>query len=83
MYPIIVVVKFCWSVHPKVVRLGMYAHSKQKSYSHTTFAVSHQVYVGALLVQHLYSVFFQCMVWYGPPLETLDAEKAEKLVKIY
>jgi len=35
----------------------------------------------ALLVQHLYSEFFQHVVWYGPTPETVW--KAEKFVKIY
>jgi len=33
--------------------LGNHAHSKQKNHSHTNSAVSRQVYVHALLVQHL------------------------------
>jgi len=41
----------------------------EKSYAHTTSAVSCQVHVHALLVQHLYSVFYQHMVWYGPTSE--------------
>jgi len=40
------------------VRLGKHAPSKQKSHDNTT-AVSCEVYVHALLVQHLYSMFFQ------------------------
>ena len=43
----------------------------EKSHSHTNSAVSHQVYVHALLVQHLQSVFFQHMVWYGPTSATV------------
>ena len=42
------------------------AHETEKIHSHTTSAVSSQVYVHAQLVQHLYSVFFQHMVWHGP-----------------
>jgi len=53
MYPIIVFTMCCWSVHSQVVRLSKHAHSKQKNHSHTTSAVSCQVYVHALLVQHL------------------------------
>jgi len=41
------------------------AHQTEKSHSHTTSAVSRQVYIHAQLVQHLHSVFFQHTVWYG------------------
>ena len=51
--PIFVFAKF-WSIHSKVVRLGKNAHSKQKkNHFHTNSAVSCQVYLHALLVQHL------------------------------
>jgi len=53
MYPIFVFAMCCWSVHSKVLRLGKHAHSKQKKHSHTNSAVSRQVYVHVLLVQHL------------------------------
>jgi len=46
------------------------AQQTEKSYSHTNCAVQRQVYVHVLLVQHLYSVIFQYMVWYGPTLKT-------------
>jgi len=41
---------------------------------------SRQVYVHALLVQHLYrpSVFFQHMVWYGPTSETAWMHRRQK-----
>jgi len=70
MYPIFVFAKCCWSIHSKVVKLGKNAHSKQKNHSHTSSVVSRQIYVHALLVQHLYSVFFRYMVWYCPTFET-------------
>jgi len=56
----------------------------RENHSHTNSTVSSQVYVHDLLVQHLYSVFFPYMDWYGPISETawID-EKAEKLIKIY
>jgi len=54
----------------EVAGLGKHAHSKQKSHAHTTSVVSCQVYVYALLVQHLSSVFFRHMVWYGPTSKT-------------
>jgi len=38
------------------------AQQIDKSHSHTNSAVSRQVYVQALLVLHLWSVFFQQMV---------------------
>jgi len=37
-----------------------------------------EVYVHALLVQHLYSVFFQYMVWYGPISETAWMQRRQK-----
>jgi len=51
--PNFVFAKWCWSVNSKVAKLSKNAHSKQKSHSHTNSAVSREVYVHALLVQHL------------------------------
>jgi len=49
-----------------------------KNHSHTNFAVSRQVYVHALLGQHLLSVFFQYMVLVWSNVKnSLDAKKAE------
>jgi len=53
MFSIFVFANYCWSVHTEVVRLGKHTLSKQKSNSHTTSAVPRQLYVHALLVQHL------------------------------
>jgi len=57
-----------------------YAQQTGKSHSHTNSAVSRQVYVHALLVQHLYkpSVFFQHAVWYSPTLETAWMQRRQK-----
>ena len=52
MYPVFVFENF-WSVHSKVVRVDKNAHSKQTKTISTQTAVSHQVYLHALLVQHL------------------------------
>jgi len=52
--------------------------NREKPYSYTNSAVSRQVYVHALLVQHLYSVFFQYMVWYGPTSETAWMQRRQK-----
>jgi len=54
------------------------AQQTEKSHSYTNSAVSRQVYVHALLVQHLYSVFFQYMVWYGPTSETAWIQRKQK-----
>jgi len=63
MYPILVnFAKYCWSVHSKVERLGKHTYSKQKSHSHITSAVSRQVYVHALQVQHRVYFF---NIWFG------------------
>jgi len=61
----------CWSVHSTtVVALGKHARSVQrKATPAQTPTVSCQVCVHVLLVQHLYSVFFQLSVWYGPTSE--------------
>jgi len=60
------------------------AQQTEKSHSHTNAAVSRQVHVYALLVQHLYSVFFNIWFWYGSNIRnSLDAEKAEKSIKTY
>jgi len=71
MYPIFDFAMCFWSIHSKLVRLGKHANSKQKSQSHTTSAVSRQVYVHALLVQHLLSAFFKYLVRYGPTSEAV------------
>jgi len=41
------------------------AQQTEKSHSHTNSAVSREIYAHALLVQHLYSVFFQYTSWFG------------------
>jgi len=78
MCPIFVFANCCWSIHSKVVRLGKNAHNKQRKATPTETAVSRQVYVHALIVQHLYSVFFQSMVWYGPSSETAWTQRRQK-----
>jgi len=40
----------------------------KENHSLTNSAVTRQVFVDALLVQHLYSAIFQYMVWYGSSL---------------
>ena len=47
--------KCCWSNHSKGVRLDKHAHSKQRKPLPQNSAVLRQVYVHALVVQHLYS----------------------------
>jgi len=58
MYPTSVFAKICWSIQSKVVKLSKNARSKQKSHSHTNSTVSREVYVHALLVQHLCTVVY-------------------------
>jgi len=53
------------------------AQQTEKSYSHTKSAVSRQIYVHALLVQHLFSVFFQYIVWHGPTSETASMQRRQ------
>jgi len=54
------------------------AQQTEKSHYHTASAVSRQVYVHALLFQHLYSVFFQYMVWYVPTSELVWMQRRQK-----
>ena len=51
MYPIFVFANF-WTIHSKAVSLSKNAQTKKKHF-HTNCAVSYQVYLHALLVQHL------------------------------
>ena len=57
------------------------AQQTEKSHSRTNSAVSRrrQVYVDALLVQHLYSVFFQHVVWYDPTSQTASMQRRQKI----
>ena len=71
MYPIFVFAKCCWLVHCKWYKAWQErSEQTEKSHSHTIYAISRQVYVYDLLVQHLYSAFFQHMVCYGPTSKT-------------
>ena len=51
----------------------------EKSHSHINSTVSRKVHVHALLVQRLYGVFFQYMVWYGPTAETAWMQRRQKI----
>jgi len=68
--PIFVFAKFCWSIHFKVVMITLRknAYSKQRKATHTQ----------TLHFQHLCSVFFQHMVWYGPTSETAWMHRRQK-----
>jgi len=79
MYPIFVFAKCLWSIRSKVVRLEKKAQSKERKATPTQTAVSRQVYVHALLVQHVYSAFFQHMVYCGPTSGTALMQRAQKL----
>jgi len=52
------------------------AQQTEKSHSHTTFAVSCQVYVHVLLVRHLQGVFFQ--QWFGMVQHQKQDERIQK-----
>ena len=54
------------------------AQQTDKKHSHTNSAVSRQVYVHALLIQHLQSVLFQHMIWYVPTSETVWMQRGQK-----
>jgi len=66
MYPIFVVLLVSPLLSGKAWQACTHAQQTEKNHSHTNSLVSGQVYVHALLVQHLYSVFFRHMIWYGP-----------------
>jgi len=53
MYTIFVFAKCCWSIYSIVVRLDKQVHSNHRKTTHTNSAVSRQVYMHTLLVQHL------------------------------
>jgi len=78
MYSIFVFAKCCGSIYSSDKAWQQCAQQTEKSYSHTKSAVSRQVYVHALLVQHLYSVFFQYMVWHCPTSETASMQGRQK-----
>ena len=78
MYPIFVFAKCCWSVYSSDKAWQECAQQTKKSYSHTKSAVSRQVYVHALLVQYLYSIFSQYMVWHRPTSETASMQRRQK-----
>jgi len=83
-YPIFVFAKCCWSIHSKVARLWQErAEQTENGHSHT--AVSRQVYVHALLVQHLHTRYIFStygLVW-SNIRNSFNAEKAKNLIKIY
>jgi len=56
---------------------------QHKNHSHTSSAVSRQVYAHALLVQHLSTAFFQDGGLWSIMRNSFNAEKAENLIKIY
>jgi len=43
--------------------------ANSENHSHPNSAVSCQVYVRALIIQHLQGVFFKHMIWCGPKSE--------------
>ena len=80
MHPIFVFAKV-FLVNSLQTGKAWQAHAQQTEKSHTyaNSAVSRHVYVHALLVQHLYSVFFQHFVWYGPASETALMQRRQKI----
>jgi len=54
------------------------AQQTEKSHSHINSAVLRQVYPHALLVQHLQSLLFQHIIWYGPTSETACMQRWHK-----
>ena len=86
MYPIFVFAKCCWSIHSKVVRFGKHAHSKQRKATPTQTLQFHVKFTqptcpaSSASIQCIFSTYG--LVW-SNIRNSLDAEKAEKLVKIY
>ena len=54
------------------------AQQREQSYSHRNSAISRQVYAHTLLVQHLYSVLFQHIVWCGSTTRTAWMQRRQK-----
>jgi len=74
--------KYCWPIHFKVVKLSKNAHIKQRKATATHSAVSRQVYVHALLVQHLQYIVYFLNIWFG----MVQHQKQlgwKKMIKIY
>jgi len=81
MYSIFVFARCCWSVHSKVVRLGKHAHSNQRKATPTQTLQFHvQFMCSSAFIEYLFSTYG--LKWSNIG-NSLDAEKAEKLVKIY
>jgi len=78
IYPIFVSAKYCWSIHSNVVRLGKHAPSKQRKATHTQTLQFQVTFMHVLLVQHLQSVFFQHIFWYGPTADTACVQRRQK-----
>jgi len=86
MYPILVFAKCYWSVHSKMVRLGTHVHSKQRKATPTQPLQFHVKFVccacpaGSASTECILSTYG--LAWSNIK-NSLDAEKAEKLVNVY
>jgi len=81
MYPIFVFAKRCWSIHPKVVidLASMHTADREKPLPRKLCRFTSSLRsVHALLLQHLFSEFFQLMVLHGPASETVRIQRRQK-----
>jgi len=84
MYPIFVFAKCCLTVHSKVVWLGKNAHSKQRKATPTQTLKFPVKFMCMPCQFSIYRVYFSTYGFVCSNIRnSLDAEKAEKLLKIY
>jgi len=79
MHTFFIFTKCYWSIHSEVVMLGKNAHSKQRKATHTQTL---QFRVTFMYMPCWFSTYIACLVW-SNIRSSLDAEKAENLIKIY
>ena len=84
MYPVFVFAKCCWSIHSKMVKLGKNAYSKQRKTTPTKLcSVTSSLCTCTASSASILCIFaIYDLVWSNIG-NSLDAEKAEKLIEIY
>jgi len=84
MNPIFVFTKCCWSVHSYVVKLGNHAHSKKRrTIPHKLCSFTSSLCACPTCLSSIGCSFSAYDLVWSKNRKSLDAEKAEKLVKIY
>ena len=83
-HPIFDFAKCCWSIHFEVLKLGKHAHSKQRKNTPTQTLQFHVKFTCMPCSFSIYRVYFSISDLVCSKIrKSSDAEKAEKLVKIY